>query len=198
MSENGQGSSGANTEASGGSNQTDDQHQGGGNYPKDFVEKLKKEKMNARAEADQLKQQLAAKESHDLEKAGKLNELVELERARNKELEEKSKNLSNAIIQKAVLSSAREVAQKEGAQYFEAIEKLIDPTKIEVNPETLEVDTTGIKNQIIALKSRMPGLFVTAAPRTNDLPPGNGGKIPEKSLDQYSKDELKALLKQKI
>jgi hypothetical protein len=189
-------SSGDNINASGGDNQ-DNQLQGG-NYPKDFVEKLKREKANARAEADQLKQQLASKESQDLEKAGKLNELVELERARNKELEEKSKNLSNAIIQKAVLTSARDVAQKEGAQYFEAIEKLIDPTKIEVNPETLEVDTTGIKSQIIAIKARMPGLFVTAPPRTNDLPPGMGGKMPEKSLADYSKDELKALLKQKL
>jgi hypothetical protein len=190
------GSSGANADAGGESNQ-DSQLQGG-TYPKDFVEKLKKEKLNARAEADRLKAELAAKESQDLEKAGKLNELVELERARNKELEEKSKNLSNAIIQKAVLTSARDVAQKEGAQYFEAIEKLIDPTKIEVNPETLEVDTTGIKNQIIAIKARMPGLFVTAPPRTNDLPPGNGGKVPEKSLADYTKDELKALLKQKL
>jgi len=190
------GSSGANTDASGEGSQ-DNQLQGG-NYPKEFVEKLKKEKANARAEAEALKQQLADKESKDLEKAGKLNELVELERARNKELEEKSKNLSNAIIQKAVLTSAREVAQKEGAQYFEAIEKLIDPTKIEVNPETLEVDTSGIKNQIIAIKARMPGLFISAPPKTNDLPPGNGGKMPAKSLDQYSKDELKELLKQKL
>lgn len=197
MNENGQGSSGADVGTSGDNNQ-DNQLQSGGAYPKDFVEKLKKEKMNARAEADALKQQLAAKESQDLEKAGKLNELVELERSRNKELEEKSKNLSNAIIQKAVLTSARDVAKQEGAQYFEAIEKLIDHSKVEVNPETLEVDTTGIKNQIIAIKARMPGLFVTAPPRTNDLPPGGGGKISVKSLDQYSQAELKEMLKQKI
>ena len=197
--ENSQGSSGSQTQSSGESSAENSSVQSAGSesYNKDFVQKLLKEKQNARAEAEKLKAELAQKQAQELEKAGKLNELVELERQRAKELEERNKSLASAMVQKAVVSAAKEVAQKEGAQYFEVIERLLDTTKIEVNPETLEVDHDGIRNQIIGIKSRMPGLFVSAPPKTNDFPPGNGN-IPIKSLSELSKDDLKELLRKKL
>ena len=196
--ENQNASSGSSSNASG----TDDQKvDKDGFYPKDFVEKLKKEKINARTEADLLKKTLQEREAQELEKAGKLNELVELERSRSKDLDEKNKNLSAMIIKKAVLVAVRSEAEKLGAQYFDVIEKMIDPARIDVNPETLEVDLNGIKNQIVGLKSSMPLLFKTEAPKTVDQSPLNfssSNSQINKKLTDYTSDELKQLLKQKL
>lgn len=189
-------SSGGTTDASGESkNQSEDNNS---TYPKDFVEKLKKEKANARAEAENLKKQLTEREAIDLEKAGKLNELVQLERARAVELENKTKNLSSMIIQKAVSTAVKSESEKMGAQYLEVIEKMIDNSKIEVNPETLEVDYNAIRSQIVGIKSKMPLLFKGESARTVDLPPSSGSNVPVKQLNELNNEELKELLRKKL
>lgn len=191
-------SSGANIQSSGENNQVD-QDPKDGLYPKDFVEKLKKEKANARSEAENLKKLLQEKESADLEKAGKLNELVQLERQRASELEGKNKDLSSMIIQKAVINAVRSQAESLGAQYMDVIERMVDHSLIDVNPETLDVDINSIKNQIMGIKSKMPLLFKTGAPKTNDLVPNNNNVNSSlKSLNDLSVTELKDLLRKQI
>jgi len=188
--------SGASTDASG----TEENKPLQDNYPKDFVEKLLKEKKNARSAADEaarqaaeLKEKLAEYETKKLEEQGKYQELLQAERERLKAKDQEYSLLKTTIIQDRVRSAIAVEASKLGCVDVDALIKVGDLSKITPDPKTLDVDGNEVVSFVNEMLAGKPYLFKQAAPRVNDLPPSSQpGQATD--MSKLSRAELMDLL----
>lgn len=118
---------------------------GGETYPKDFVEKLRKEKENLSKAVSSMQEQLTAlqkekqsKEETDLQSQNKFKELYEAHKVKSEGLEKELNSVKETIVEGKKNSALRTELVKLGLDEanLEAAFKLLDKKHVQFDPNT--------------------------------------------------------------
>jgi hypothetical protein len=167
-----QGSSGANTDASGKGtdNQTTKDTSSGS---KDSVayetyQKVLSEKKKRDSELDSVTKELQKLKEEKLNADGKKDELLTEYKKKYDDLDGKFKGAVGKFAMKTLTDSVEKEALKSGCLNAKALVKLIELSDIEVN-EDFEVDQDALKKAIENVKTENPFMFSKSAPQFKDV-----------------------------
>lgn len=161
--------------------------------------KLLDEKKKAAEELKALKERLDAIENEKLASEGKSKELADKYR---KELEDerlKGQQAKQRIVKDRVENSLKLEATKAGLNMpFERFAKLVDLDTIEVDADTLEVNSRDIQRVLEKAREDMPYLFGKTKVDVNNIDPSKSQATLQspKDLSELSEKQIKEMLKQ--
>lgn len=206
MSETVTASSGANDSSSGESaNKSAPATSGEGNYPKDFVDKLKREKENLAKSKAALEEQLSAlqkekqsKEEADLQSQNRFKELYEAQRTRAETIEKELVSTKEAIVDGKKNSAIRSELFKLGLEeaHLDSAFKLLDKKMVEFDPNTGMVLGADEAAKAFHQSYGSLGFFKKQIPGVNhSAPSGQPGTIDLSKISTADKLKMLANLK---
>lgn len=166
--------------------------------PKSHADRILGEKKALQGKMKELQDRLDLIEREKLEKEGNLQTLVDRYKKDVDTKDGEIKSFKNRIVQDRVKFALKAEAEKAGVIKYDVLEKLVDFNSINVDPETLELDTKDLTKAINSLKAENPFLFKTTAVKPNNMNPAQGDtseQISAKSLSDLPEKDLLEMLK---
>lgn len=158
-------------------------------------QKVLAEKKREQQEKQILAEKLKSYEQKELEAQGKHQELLESLRNEVKAKDEKLSQVIQSVALKSIESQIVVEAQKYGCLDTDALIKLIDRKKLEVDQETFTVNQDDLTREMEKIVKERDWLFKKAGPKINDLVPSANAPRQQKTIGDMSKSELLELWK---
>lgn len=160
----------------------------------DSYKKVLSEAKNAKERARQLEAELEAKNTAELEKQGKHQEIIENLRAKNADLETKYRKERESALWKDVTGAIKSEAAKAGCINPDKLIRLLDKSDFQtLQAEDGKVVQDSVKMLVEKAKKEDYYLFSKGELPVMDATPSN--KIDKPNLSELSKDEILAALK---
>lgn len=198
MSDNEKATSGANTEASGSVEQTQDESggQSSGVYKAEFVQKLKKEKDNWRSKFEELSAQRQKEKDSELEAQAQYKQLWETEKQKTSSTLDELSKIKEQIKSAKIKSDVKTELLKLGLlqDHWEAASKLVDWGAVQLDPETELVLNADGTAKMFYEKYNSLGFFAKQGQKVNHSAPNMN---PNVNQSDVFKSELKKAKTQK-